>query len=84
MYSTLGYFRFKNGHCTNTWSAKYNKILPDKDKDLVLQKLSTKTIFVCTMNVQCKAKDAIHIGMQVPGPLHRIKSGLILKIIGIL
>ena len=36
------------------------------------------------INAHLKKKLSIHIGMQVPGPLHKIKSGLILNNKGML
>lgn len=76
MYSDRLSFFFNDGHCTKKLSAKYVKIFPVRENDLVRQKLSTNTILVSVINAALRRKARAQIGMQVPGPLHKISSGL--------
>lgn len=83
MYSALLSFCFRRGHWTRKLSAKYTRIFPVNENVSVRQKLSIKTILVSVIKATFKRKPTKQIGMQVPGPLHKIRSGLIFKIKGI-
>lgn len=83
IYSTLFDLRLRLGHCTKKLSAKYINILPLRENVCTLQKLSTNTIFVSLINATLRMNAIKHIGIQVPGPLHKTKSGLILTTKGI-
>lgn len=75
-YLALKHTSLKEGHWTTIISAKYCSILPDNDKVLTLQMLSTKMILQSNKKRQRNTKATTQIGMQVPGPLQKITSGL--------
>jgi len=57
------------------WSAIGYSSRPLNDKDLTLQKLSTNIIVERFPKTILRRKQDKTKGMQVPGPLHRSKSG---------
>ena len=71
-------------HSTMNLSHIFSTIFPDKEKDDVLQKLSTKSILNSVKIIQTLKKNPMkRRGTATPGPLLTTIEGLVLRIIHI-